>query len=67
MRRRDVGRGRRLRPVERIHRAREDRKLIRGCPAYWDHPRLIRPPRTRTGIVPRPSVNVRNNNWMVDI
>ena len=29
MRRRDVGRGRRLRPVERIHRARETRKLIR--------------------------------------
>src|SRR3954451_22284241 len=49
MGRRDVGRGRRLRPVERIHRAREARKLIRGCLAYWDHPRLIRPPRTTAG------------------
>src|SRR3954452_16745407 len=24
---------------------------IRGCPAYWDHPRLIRPPRTRSATI----------------
>ena len=40
---------------------------IRGPSRIWDHPRLIRPPRTRTGIVPRRSVNVRKNNGMVDI
>ena len=61
MRRRDVGRGRRLRPVERIHRAREAESQFGGAPRVWGHPRLIRPPRTRTGIVPRRSVNVRNN------
>src|SRR6187200_1999017 len=40
MRRRDVGRGRRLRPVERIHRAPR---------VSEDHRRLIRPPRTTAG------------------
>ena len=43
MRRRDVGRGRRLRPVERVHRAREAESRF-GAPAYGDRPRLIRTP-----------------------
>src|SRR3954467_6217309 len=25
-------------------------RAIRGCPAYWDHPRLIRPLRTTAGL-----------------
>ena len=49
MRRRDVGRGRRLRPVERIHRAREAESQFGGAPRVWGHPRLIRPPRTTAG------------------
>ena len=43
-----MGRERRLRPEERDLRAREA-KANSGCPAYWDHPCLIRPPRTTAG------------------
>jgi hypothetical protein len=48
MRRRDVGRGRRLRPVERIHRAPEAESRFGGAPRVWTT-RLIRPPRTTAG------------------
>jgi hypothetical protein len=49
MRRRDVGRGRRLRPRVTRPSGSGGREPIRPLPAYLGEGRLIRPPRTTTG------------------